>query len=51
MIKKQENKDILIDTKIMKRGQNLAQIPRSSGLVGCYGIFQPKKIATWNHGY
>jgi hypothetical protein len=37
-------KDILIDTRIMKLGQNLAKIiPQGSGLVGCYGIFQPKR--------
>ena len=32
------NKGILVDTKIMKIGQNLEKIPPAFGLVGSFGI-------------
>ena len=41
---KQENKDILIDIKIMKCGLNQVLIPPGSGHAGCYGIYKPLKI-------
>ena len=37
---KQENKDILIDIKIMKCGLNQVLILPASGLAGCFGINQ-----------
>jgi hypothetical protein len=37
---KQENKDILIDIKIMKNGLNLVLIPQGSGVDGTYGTNQ-----------
>ena len=40
---KQENKDILIDIKIMKYGLNLVLIPPDFGVDGYYGIYQPLK--------
>ena len=40
---KQENKDILIDIRIMKCGLNQVLTLPASGLAGCFGISQPLK--------
>ncbi len=42
---KQENNDILIDTRIMKFVINQELIQRVFGLVGCFGIYQQLKPA------
>ncbi len=49
---KQENKDILIDTREMKHGLNQAQIHQVGGPINSYGVIQQgRSIQPYKKGF